>query len=305
MKVVPSPSTNLYERSMSALLSTFKGQFEQEEITESQPAMDYIVGSFLDSLGHGKPIDIPVSRGIKEVHQGSHQSNNSYQGSHGNSLAHTSGMDLSASTMDISNLNQMTHTQSMIPSIQNLQQDSFLFDNRPASVPLERSMYSGWKDSSLTMPTPSASPLPVLDDRRFSEFTQYDGSQADSHMNMINRRMSSNTSHSSPHVHMESLPSQDYYFQEFRPSQSQYMYNDSNNTMHEIGSKFVAYQHPSVMSSNQDRIFRCDFPNCNKEFQKKSNLDQHRNIHLGKLKEKPFQCDKCPQAFARSHGRIY
>jgi hypothetical protein len=52
-RVMPSPSANLYERSMSALLSTFKGQIEKEQgaTVEPIPKIDYIVGNFLDNLG--------------------------------------------------------------------------------------------------------------------------------------------------------------------------------------------------------------------------------------------------------------
>jgi hypothetical protein len=56
-KVLPSPSTNLYERSMSALFSTFQGEFDEEDLKPSiAPKMDYIVGSFLDSLQAEKKV---------------------------------------------------------------------------------------------------------------------------------------------------------------------------------------------------------------------------------------------------------
>ena len=236
---------------MSALLSTFKSQFEEDpQRPDSAPAMDYIVGSFLDSIENR--------------------------------------------------------------NISNLQHEAYQFDNsRSNSVPLERMGYM-WKEQSM-MPTPSSSPLPMLEDRRFSEFTQYDGSSqmsadAHHHLNMINRRMSNNTSQSaSPAILMENLPvpaHDNYFFQEFKSTGNHnYFMHDHNSA--DIGSKFVSYQHPSQLSSGQkQRAFQCDFPNCTKEFQKRNSLEQHRNIHLGKQKEKPFQCDKCPQAFARSHGII-
>ena len=239
--IVPSPSTNLYESSMSALLSTFKGHFEEDPRPESAPAMDLIVGNFLDSIE---------------------------------------------------------------PTIQ----ENFVFDHRSASVPLERMQYT-WKDNM--MPTPAQSPLPLLEDRRYSEYTQYDGSQGNVSDNqlMINRRMSNNTSHhsNSPLVMMENLPTiphDQYFFQDYnRPS---YLFHDQQQHHYQAQNepKFVSYQHPSQLL-NEDRVYHCDFPNCTKEFQKRTSLEQHRNVHLGKQKEKPFQCDKCPQAFARSHGTNY
>lgn len=43
-KVLPSPSTNLFEQSMGALASTFNHD------PQPDPAMNYIVGNFLDSM---------------------------------------------------------------------------------------------------------------------------------------------------------------------------------------------------------------------------------------------------------------
>ncbi|KAI8893785.1 hypothetical protein BC833DRAFT_607176 [Globomyces pollinis-pini] len=104
LQVLPSPSTGLYERSMSALLTTFNGSIDENNYSlsslpqndlsseslnqpqndsytqlpqnndsylpqsfqalESAPAMNYIVGSFLDSMNSMSPPVVPQNQTI-------------------------------------------------------------------------------------------------------------------------------------------------------------------------------------------------------------------------------------------------
>ncbi|CAH0474732.1 unnamed protein product [Peronospora belbahrii] len=87
-----------------------------------------------------------------------------------------------------------------------------------------------------------------------------------------------------------------------------------NGDNHQYSLNFFLSQENVVVSTDsigikkeKNKIFRCTFPGCGREFQLKGNLKRHVNIHKG---EKKFACKFCNKCFLRKadmevHYRVH
>lgn len=219
---------------MSALLSTFQGEFEDEDLKPSiAPAMDYIVGSFLDNIEAEK-------RPIK------HESIN--------------------------------------------YNDKMLMDY---TMPL----------SYYQQPTPLASPQRFMDKQpSYLETPDYGGSNheyqfedsypieyVDTHLQQM-KEAEQNGNSDRKHYYPQNV------LEKIRPP---YLYSDQYINP-SLNSTFIS------QASFDRKIYQCDIENCQKQFSKQNSLEIHKRSHLENRgdKSKQYACDKCPQAFSRSHGNL-
>lgn len=349
-KVLPSPSANLYERSMNALISNFENE-------ESKPAMDYIVGSFLDSLqeipnkqhrkhsneliknlsleqiqippvveyfkgeindkntdfsrndfklGHDhesrdgiypimndhrqrqynfiKDISIPQDMQINGHHAIQRQSSNDTNSLDLHSRHSSIDMNIHSarhSPIDIQTQHVARHSPIDLQSQQMARQNSIDMQNqqmqhninqhiaRQNSIDLQNQM----RQNQMSM-----NPIQA----------QNQLSMTPLHQNQINMH---------PHNTLEIHPissQQQLDFNHMRTNSGEMlpMRHDTFD-MHMMGYR----QLPLTITQE----FKCTFKNCAKQFRKDSSFQAHIKTHLEK---KQFQCDKCPQAFSRSHGFV-
>ncbi|CAH0486402.1 unnamed protein product [Peronospora farinosa] len=69
----------------------------------------------------------------------------------------------------------------------------------------------------------------------------------------------------------------------------------------------IAEEFTGIQNDKKEKIFRCTFPGCGREFQLKGNLKRHVNIHKG---DKKFVCKFCKKRFLRKadmevHYRVH
>jgi hypothetical protein len=313
-KVMPSPSTSMYERSMTALLSRLKGSIEEEKTSTAAPAMDYIVGSFLDSLGTMQP-HVPPPAPIN------YNENMLY-------LDQFENQDKTHHDSGISEYRSATPARVGSPLVRPMESDHLKY--AVSNTDFRTS-------SSIALPTPSHSPAPILPendrvkyltsaisdysspDGRFGNMIRSDSVSTDSYN--VRRMSGTLPEHDSMLVHANNHV-QDYYsMHNHTPDQIDYGVPAQHHP-YMFSNDFLQHQipHPHQSShsmhfqanyNNESDIsqppssFRCDFADCNKTFSKSVTFENHRKTHYGEEKAKPFHCDKCPQSFARSHGIFF
>ncbi|KAJ3254307.1 hypothetical protein HK103_007277 [Boothiomyces macroporosus] len=278
---MPSPSTNLYERSMSALLSTFKGSVEEQPtsaysnhtdyeyqhnvpaVRDVGPTVDYIVGSFLDSMDTMQP--------------------------------------------------QSQHTQQPVSYDKNM----LLLDN------MEGQQRIGELENNYMYPSmPKMENYEMTSAYQMNRTASYSGENSDPIVDGIHRVQSADgmkrmsvTSQSSPMInrlnHSDSLlsmPSNEPQEYRYPPEYMSTYYNGYQIPNQQMNLPYLSnssspYVQGSVTTSPTQTVYECDFPDCKKTYSKLTSLESHKNSHLNPNaeKSKPFVCDKCPQAFSRSH----